>query len=237
MTIKFVLPITPQRPMERFVVEFERDGSISFPGYDLEYDQTIAALSGEETTALKIYDLWSLGNPEAYATVIEKYLALKSQTIWRFAVDCAAHVIDIYEDEFKNDTSLRDVVNLVIRSIPHHQHNHPYNKFISNAYIMAENITEKIQKIAYELGMKEENRLTATFAAGNTVRYITYGVRCLTVVMISAPRSRGYKASFHVGHDWEVASKQELDWELRRFHDVILAKQHGKKWPSLEATE
>lgn len=233
MTIRFVLPITPQKPRERFIVEIERDGSISFPDYNLEYDQTIAALSGEETTALKIYNLWSIGTPEAYAMVIEKYLGLKGQTVWRFSVDCAAHVTDIYEDEFKNDTILRDIVNLIIRSIPHRDH----SKFIDKAYVMADNTVDKIKRIADELGIEEEQRLTAAFTAADTVRHATHGSQSITAVMIFAPRSRGYSASLHTGHYPEVASKQELAWELRRFHDVILAKQQGKKWPPIEATK
>lgn len=220
MTIKFVLPITPQKPRERFVVEFERDGSIWFPDYNLEYDQAISALGGERTLALKIYDEWTHETPESCAAVIENYLRLKTPVVWRFSADCAAHVLDIYEDEFKNDRRLRDAVDLVIRAILHGGH----NKFLSRAYTIARKVVEDIQRIAYELGEDEKLRLVASFGAANAVRHTTQSER-LDVVMIYA-----------TGHDRDMASRQELSWELRRFHDVILAKQQGKKWPPLEAT-
>lgn len=43
---------------EPFDIEFTDNGDIDIAGHDLEFEQTLAALGGEESNALKLFNMW-----------------------------------------------------------------------------------------------------------------------------------------------------------------------------------
>ena len=84
------LTFTAEYLGENFLVEVTHDGELLFLDHDIAYDETIAALGGKESAAVRLLDRW---NEEATYTIGRKFILTIDQ-ITGLKSDWAKHIIE-----------------------------------------------------------------------------------------------------------------------------------------------
>lgn len=230
MTIQFVLPLITEDPRERFVVEISREGEMSFPGYEerLEYDTAFRAMGGDPSRPLVLMERWEISAGRSH--VIAHNLGLGRKVVRRIAADCVAHITPCYEAGMPGDGRFREALSRLYRSIEHDIT--PYDR--DTSLYKAQKLIGKM-----EVAVEKINDKAASMAQNALSHAAKHGINLpnLTVVRTSCAMA----GAFYVVHDeydgsWNEAVSDEEAWQIRRFHDVIAAMQHGEEWPPLEAT-
>lgn len=216
--------VTARYEGEPFEVEIFRDGGLDFPGRNLEYDQTIAALGGNPSDIVKFDDSWI----ENHQRKIRDNIDLPESIKILMLADFAEHVLHIFEDEYRNDKRPRAAVDAV-------------RKFANG----------EIDKLA--LKRFEEDAWQASSDASNTNHPRTEKVAAwqsstaswmyATIVEIAAWTAMAATSAAHSvvfdksSIEWKQFLSDEAHWRIRRFVDVMEAIGQGLPWPPLEATQ
>ena len=222
-----------------FEVEIFRDGSLAFPGRNIEYEQTAAALGEQPSPVLQFEHLWE-SEPQEPAVLIFHFLEIEKTYKIKFAADCVEHVAHFYQ-EIQKDNKVNNIVEMIM-------------KFIDGKLELV-----KIQDARYDINnfvtAAEENDsfrwFTACEAAAAASEWLAYGVEHgldrserggLNTLELAASMSRESAATGNSGNTdhgsekWKQALLDERDWQIRRFVDCMEAIGQGLPWPPLEAT-
>jgi hypothetical protein len=198
---------------ESFEVEIFHDGSIEFPGRDLQYEQALAEFYPPGSPIVQFSKMWH------YAAVIFKQLELPRNVKPRLAADFAEHVLRFFEGEHPHDRRPRAAIEAARDFL---------DEKIDRATLAA------AQRAALASAEADTGGTGAAVAAA-----AAWAATCAAgdATVWAAAQSAGYVVSSDSGSpEWQQAYDAERAWQVRRFVDCMEAIGQGKDWPDIGVT-
>lgn len=238
MTVKFQVTVWGQV----LDVEMTVDGDIDITNKNLEYEQTITALSGEPTPATYVYDKLIYEPIDFFIFHSSEIYANNMLLLLTFAVDCVEHVSYIYKEAIGDD--------FVTKVITEFRLNISERLYGSNRGFEA---TKAIRKILSEIEVRYRNlnfpRNHQTsglvlFAANDAAIGLSEDFLSKYKTVNSVENSREFAlqaASFRVTDDRESpefknARETEYNWQTRRLLHLMEAHQDGRSFLDIGKT-
>ena len=237
--------VTAHYANDIFDVEIFHDGSVGFPGKNLQYEQAMAEFLSSKPPIVALYEYWHevFGAP---AQIIFSNIELPRKPVLLFVADCVEHVLKFYESVHENDSMVRNVIDLVRQHLSgnadiddvkrakeivgkfvmNSEHNQTFYEFSSD---------ESVAVAAEWLGW-------ATESSDEDVDWQVYPGGASRQAEWAASHARSARARCISGNkeidseEWNQEYEKEAMWQIRRFVDCMEAVGQALPWPPLEAT-
>lgn len=238
MTVKFQVTVWGQV----LDVEMTVDGDIDITNKNLEYEQTLEALSGERTPATFVYD--QLTYIPIGFLMFHSYEIFKNDMplLSAFVVDCVEHISYIYKESIGDDfiDSAIAEFRLNIKELLYGSNRG------SDAVKSIRRIVKEIESIYRKLDPPRSHRSAGfVLLATNEAAYgLSQGPLTGYILVDSVEKSLEWAlqaASFKVTYDREDpgfknAREAEYDWQTRRLLHLMEAHQDGRSFLDIGKT-
>lgn len=218
-----------------FLVEIGRDGTMVIlePKVSLEYDIAFVAMGGNESPALKLTRRWE-ADPISVTTSYLIGQGQKRFQLYLLSLDWAEHVLYIYKAMFpgqhKRLLKMLQTARGAYRSGAH-------------ATTLIKNQVNACATAAVDLA---NSHTLHTYHKQTTAWSAWHAVTALSNAVHEDPNNCAYRAASATARikgleqgteAFEIATKKERAWQIRRMVDIVEATNEGKPWPPMEATE
>lgn len=236
-------------------IEITREGEISFPDHDIEYDRAMVEFGEPKTPAVRVFERWR----STPGVVIATTDSIDSEIMTLIACDWAEHVLP-YLRMIDTGSISYDVYPITaIEAV---------RKYVRNDSVDRNKITSMERTIANmkvyydEYAIRDDYELSkqnALEAAEDALRSVEYCLSAAKSLIWKERRRNRHRAvsrtsSIARGHAVVAASgiktfdprekeiflrgkAEEQLWQVRRFFDVFKALEAGLPWPELGVTE
>lgn len=239
-------------------IEITRDGGISFPDRDIEYDLAMMEFGEPKTQAIRVFEKWK----STPGVVIATTDSVDDETMTLVVCDWAEHVLPYFKKIDMGNLSDSVYPSIAIDAVRKYVRDNSVDK----NRIMSMERTIANMKVYYDddaireyYEVSKQNALAAAEEALRSVEYCLSAAKALTM----KERRRNWhravsRSSATAGANALLAAEalparalsqneinerflrgkaEEQLWQVRRFFDVLETLEAGLPWPELGATK